>query len=327
MSRVYGVAVRKGGQGKSTTVATLARLCAIQGAHVLVVDLAQPGTATTSFRDLWPEVEHTDFSQCLLAFQELPAGRAPKPADAVRTLAACGLPIALKSLPSWGGGAISVLPHDELLGEAATVLQSERVLAGLLATLHDQVDLVLVDCPSDGGMLLTNALAATDRIIMPLVPEAEALEGADATLHLLARARQAGHAITLGGILLTRCDPKSKRAADVVRTLTLSGEVEGEPLQSKLFPFAVRQSEYFEQAFRYGVPVWERAKDPAHWSGYALLAAWTLRDAGLGHLARQPRLEARLEPTTRILYSPAIGLTRPEVDYDDFQRAHATLSA
>ncbi len=327
MSRVYGVAIRKGGQAKSTTVSTLARLCAIQGARVLVVDLAQPGTTTTSFRDLWPEVEHADLSHCLLGFRDLPAGRAPKPADALKALTACGLPVPLKSLPSWGGGGIVVLPHDDLLGEAATLLQSELALRGLLTALHDQVDVVLVDCPTDGGLLLANALTATQRVIMPLVPEASALEGADATLRLLARVRQGGHPITLGGLLLTRCDPKSKRAADVVRTLTLSGEVEGEPLQSKLFPFAVRQSEYFEQAFRYGVPVWERTEDPSHWAGYVLLAAWTLQDAGLAHLAAQPRLEARLEPTTRILYSPAIGLGKPEVEYGDFQRAHATLSA
>jgi hypothetical protein len=268
-----------------------------------------------------------DLSQCLLGFRELPAGRAPKPADALKALTACGLPVPLKSLPSWGGGGIVVLPHDDLLGEATALLQSELALRGLLTALHDQVDLVLVDCPTDGGLLLANALTATQRVIMPLVPEASALEGADATLRLLARVRQDGHPITLGGLLLTRCDPKNKRAADVVRTLTLSGEVEGEPLQSKLFPFAVRQSEYFEQAFRYGVPVWQRTEDPSHWAGYALLAAWTLQDAGLAHLAAQPRLEARLEPTTRILYSPAIGLGKPEVEYSDFQRAHATLSA
>jgi chromosome partitioning protein len=327
MSRVFGVTNRKGGQAKSTTVSTLARLCAIQGARVLVVDLAQPGTTTTSFRDLWPEIEHTDLSHCLLGFRDLPAGHAPTPAEALRALTACGLPVPLKSVPSWGGGSIGVLPHDDLLGEAATLLQSERVLHGLLAALHERVDVVLLDCPADGGLLLANALAATQRVIMPLVPEASALEGADATLRLLARVRQGGHPISLGGILLTRCDPKSKRAADIVRTLTLSGEVEGEPLQSKLFPFAVRQSEYFEQAFRYGVPIWERTEDQVHWAGYALLAAWMLQDAGLTHLATQPRLEARLEPTTRILYSPAIGLGKPDVEYADFQRAHAARSA
>jgi len=327
MKRVYGVAIRKGGQGKSTTVSTVARLCAIQGARVLVVDLAQPGSTTTSFRDLWPDVEHADFSQCLLSVRDVVPGAAGDLEAFGGALSTCGLPVRLNAMPSWGSGRISILPHDEVLGEAAAYLPSDQVLAGMLRALGDTVDVVIIDFPSDGGPLLANALAATQRIIMPLAPEAPALEGADATLRLLARARQAGLAISLGGILLTRCEARNKRAADIVRTLTQSGEVEGEPLQRRLLPFAVRISEYYEQAFRYGVPVWERTDDASHWAGYALLAMWLLRDADLAHMTQTPRLEARLEPDTRILYSHALGVGKSEVAYSDFVQAHATLSA
>jgi chromosome partitioning protein len=327
MSIVYGVAIRKGGQGKSTTVSTLARLCAMQGARVLVVDLAQPGSATTSFRDLWPDAEHTDLSHCLLSFRDIAPNKSPTAAAARQALATCNLPVRLRSMPSWGGGSISVLPHDDLLSEAAAYLPSELVLRGLLATLREEADLTLVDYPVDGASLLANALAATDRVLMPLVPEAPALEGADATLRLLARARQAGHTIALGGVLLTRCDPRSKRAADVVRLLTQTGMVEGEPLHRKLFAFAIRHSDFFEQAFRYGVPVWERTDDIAHWAGYVLLADWILRDAGLTRLAETPRLAMRLEPDTRILDSMALGLGKHEVPYREFIAAHATASA
>ena len=327
MKRVYGVAIRKGGQGKSTTVSTLARLCAIQGARVLVVDLAQPGSTTTSFRDLWPDAEHVDLSQCLLAFRDFAPGTQPTTEQAQQALAACALPVRLNAMPSWSGGFIAVLPHDELLAEAAAYLPTDRVLANLLHALGEQIDLALIDYPADGAALLANALAATDEIIMPLAPEAPALEGADATLRLLARVRQAGHAIALGGILLTRCDPRNKRAADIVRTLTQSGEVEREPLQRKLLPFAVRHSEYYEQAFRYGVPVWDRTEDPAHWAGYALLADWVLRRSDLIHLAATPRMENRLEPATHIVHTPSLGLGKPEIEYRDFQRAHAPVPA
>lgn len=327
MYKVYGVAIRKGGQGKSTTVSTLSRLCAMQGARVLVIDLAQPGSATTSFRDLWPDAEHADLSHALLAFRALPQGQAPDLATCRAVLAGSQLPVPLRTMPSWGGGSIAVLPHDELVGEAAAYLPSDQVLRGLVASQLEHFDLVLLDLPLDGVSLLGNALAATERVIMPLVPESPALEGADATLRLLARVRQAGHAVSLGGILLTRCDPKSKRAADVVRTLTQSGEVEGEPLHRKLFPFAARQSEYFEQAFRYGVPVWDRTDDPSHWAGYVLLAEWLLHDAGLAHLAASPRLAMRLEDETRILDSMALGMGRCEVEYRDFREAHAPLLA
>jgi chromosome partitioning protein len=326
MNKVYAVAMRKGGQAKSTTVATLARLCAMQGARVLVVDVAQPGSASTSFRDLWPEVDHGDLAHALLALRDVPAGAVPPPQRCAQALGARGLPVRLRSLPSWGDGRIDVLPHDDLVAEAAGYLRSDLVVAGLLRALADDYDLALIDAPADGVALLTNALAAAASVLLPLVPEAPALQGADATLRLLARLRRAGHAITLGGILLTRCDPRSKRAGDVVRTLTQSGEVEGEVLHHKLFPFAVRLSEYYEQAFRQGVAVWDRVEDATHWSGYVLLAEWLLRDAGLPHLATSPRLAMRLEPATRVLDSLALGLARPEVAYQAFTEARNALS-
>ncbi|HEV2236673.1 MAG TPA: ParA family protein [Ktedonobacterales bacterium] len=326
MNKVYAVAMRKGGQAKSTTVSTLARLCAMQGARVLVVDLAQPGSATTSFRDLWPEVDHGDLAHALLALRGVPAGALPAPKACAEALGARALPVRLRAQPSWGGGRIDVLPHDDLIAEAAGYLQSDLIVAGLLRALAGDYDLALLDAPADGVALLTNALAATACVLLPLVPEAPALQGADATLRLLARLRRTGHAVALGGILLTRCDPRSKRAGEVVRTLTQSGEVEGEVLHRKLFPFAVRLSEYYEQAFRQGVAVWDRVEDAAHWSGYALLAEWLLRDAGLPQMAETPRLAMRLEPGTRVLDSLALGLARPEIEFQAFAEARNALS-
>jgi chromosome partitioning protein len=324
--KVYAAAMRKGGQGKSTMVTTLARLCAMQGARVLVLDLAQPGSATIALRDLWPDADHSDFSQVLLALRTVPAN-APAPAQTCSdALGARGLPVRLRTMPSWGRGCIDVIPHDDLTGEAACYLQSDLVIAGIIQALAADYDLALLDTPAEGVALLSNALAATQSVLMPLVPEAPAVQGADATLRLLARLRQAGHGLGLGGILLARCDPKSKRAGEVVRTLTQSGEVEGEVLHRKLFPFAVRLSEFYEQAFRLGVPVWERVDDPSHWSGYALLAEWLLRDAGLPQLGKPPRLAMRLDPSTRVLDSLALGLARPEIAYQAYAETRAALS-
>jgi chromosome partitioning protein len=322
MRTVYGVATRKGGQGKSTTVSTLARLLALYGTRVLVVDLAQPGTTTASLRDIWPEAEHGDLSSTLLSFSTLPAGEAPAPELARAALDAVALPVRLASLPSWSGGYITVIPWDELQGDAAAYLHSERALQGLLAAVPD-VDLVLIDFPAEGGPLLTNALVATDQVIVPLMPETPALEGLEAMLRLLARVREAGHTIGLAGILLTRSDPKNKRVHEIVQTLSQAGEVEGEPLGQKLYPFAVRQIEFFEQAFRYGVPVWERTSDPSHWAGYVLLAETLLRDAGLQHLKSGRRGPALLAPETRIFDISALMLDDPDVMLADFEKVHA----
>ena len=216
-------------------MSNLARLCALYGARVLVVDLAQPGTATTSLRDIFPDGEFGELSGAMLSFQRLAPGARPDMARARAALEAMRLPILLQSQPSWSGGFVAALPWDELLGDAAAQLPSNLILRGLLDALAGAVDVVLMDFPAEGGPLLTNALAATDCVIVPLVPETPALEGLETTLRLLARGREAGHAIRLGGILLTRCDPKNKRAIEIVQTLRQSGEVEGEPLGQQPF--------------------------------------------------------------------------------------------
>ena len=325
MHKVYGVAIRKGGQGKSTTVATLARLCALYGARVLVVDLAQPGTATASLRNIWPDTQHGDLSHALMTFHLLPAGMTPASDDARAQLHASGLPVMLAAQPSWSGGYVAILPWDELLADSAAHLHSERVLEGLLDALSAEIDLVLLDCPAEGGPLLTNALACAQRIIVPLVAETPALDGLEVTLRLLSQVRASGFPISLGGILLTRCDPKNRRALEIVQTILHSGTVEGEPLGQRLLPFAIRQNEFFEQSFRFGEAIWERTANPTHWAGYVLLAEWLLRDAGLTHLAANRRGPALLPPDTRVLDVSALMLSEPEVRLAEFVKAHVAL--
>lgn len=322
MHTVYGVGIRKGGQGKSTTVSTLARLCAIYGARVLVIDLAQPGSTSASLRDLWPPTDHTDLANVLLTFRTIAPREAPTKQQARKVLAESGLPVMLTSQPSWSGGCIRIFPWDDLLGDAAAFLQSERVLSGLIAAIADETDITLIDLPAESGSLLVTALAATNKILMPLVPEAPSLEGVDAMLRLMTRMRHGGHVIELAGLLLTRCDPKNRRVFDIWQTLMQADEVEGEVLSRKVLPFAVKQIDFYEQAFRYSEAIWDRTGNPSHWAAYVLLAEWLLRDAGLSQLASNRRGPALLSPDTKILDLSALVLDDPEIALADFERAH-----
>jgi cellulose biosynthesis protein BcsQ len=303
----------------------LARLCASYGARVLVIDLAQPGTATHSLRDIWPDWEQGDLSSAMLSFQMLAPGRLPSHETAAAALEAVALPVELASLPSWSGGSISVLPWDDLQGDAAAQLHSERVVEGLIHALANQIDVTFIDFPAEGGPLMTNALAATDRMIVPLIPETPALAGLEAMLRLLSRARTAGHDVSLAGILLTRCDLKNKRVFEVVQTMRQSGEVEGEPLGLRLYPYAVRHTEFYEQAFRYGEAVWERTQDHSLWAAYVLLAEQILRESGLSQLTAVRRGPALMPDETRILDISAMLPSNSDLMLKDFERAHATL--
>jgi hypothetical protein len=261
----------------------------------------------------------------MLSFQMLPPGRLPSRELASAALEAVALPVELLSLPSWSGGSISVFPWDEMQGDAAAHLHSERVLEGLIHALALQVDLTLIDYPAEGGPLLTNALAASDRVIVPLIPETPAIEGLETMLRLLARAHSSCHDISLAGILLTRCDQKNKRVFEVVQTIRQSGEVEGEPLGRRLYPYAVRQTEFYEQAFRYGEPVWERTQDYSQWAAYVLLAEQVLRESGLSELTAVRRCPTLMPPETKIFDISALLPSSSDVMLSDFLKTHATL--
>jgi chromosome partitioning protein len=321
---VYGVAIKKGGQGKSTTVTTLARLCALYGARVLVVDMAQPGTASTALRDSWPPSQHGTLSELLEPFCLLKAQDLPHPDDVMAALEALHLPVPLVTKPSWGGGLMALLPFDEQMGSITRRLSSPHVIDGILRSVDSAFDIILIDFPAEEGVLLDNALLAADRIIIPFVAEASSLEGIDATLRLLRRGREGNARATLGGIILTRCEPRNKRAGDIVNTLMHSGEVEGEQLKERLFPFAIRHSDFFDHAFRYGEPVWERTQDQRVWAGYVLLAEWLLHDAHLDQLANQRRHAALLDDDTRVMDTAAVaaGTGTGEARLHDFRMVH-----
>jgi chromosome partitioning protein len=326
MHRVYGVAIRKGGQGKSTTVMTLARLCALYGARVLVVDLAQPGTASTGLRDSWPNAQSGETSALLAPFSALGPSDRPHPDDVLAALETLRLPVPLIARPSWGGGMIALFPYDTQLGAVARSLQSPFILDGILRSVDSAFDIVLVDFPAEDSALLDNAVYATDRVIIPFVAEAASLEGIDATLRLVRLAREEGAArTTLGGLVLTRCEPRSKRACDLVNTIIHSGEVEGELLKDRLLPFAIRHSDFFDQAFRHGEPVWERTSDQRVWAGYVLLAEWLLLDAGLDRFIGQRRHAALLDDDVRVMdvVAVAAGIGTGEARLSDFRLAHA----
>jgi cellulose biosynthesis protein BcsQ len=293
---VYGIGILKGGMGKSTTVGMLARLLPLYGARTLVIDLGQPGTTTRTLRDRYRDARTAGerFAQLLLALDPLRPGRMRQEA-AAETLAA------MPELPVDLSGGLWLFPYHELLALAGGRLQSETTLADLYAALAGSYDVVLIDYPTDLGMMMVNALVLTTRVILPLAPRSEAITGAEEMLALLGRARGAGKRATLGGVLLTQVEASVARFGTTVQAITGYPPIAGERLGSRLLPFAIKYSELYDRAYRVGGPIWARTRDASVWAGYVLLAEWLLADAGLGHLRANRQGPALLPPDTPII--------------------------
>jgi chromosome partitioning protein len=154
--RVYAVVNQKGGVGKSVTSTNLGIGLARHGRKVLIADLDSQASQTISLG--WPR---PDELTCTIATQ-LGKIIENKPIDP------------LKGILRHAEG-VDLLPSSiELSGlemRMVNAFERERALRSLLAEIRPGYDAIILDCPPTLGMMTVNALAAADRVIVPVQPE------------------------------------------------------------------------------------------------------------------------------------------------------------
>ncbi len=194
MTTVLAITNQKGGVGKTTTAINLGAALAALERRVLLVDCDPQGNAT---RGLGVEPEPPHLYHVL-------SGQAPITA-AVR---ATGFP----NLALVPAGRDLVGVEVEFVDLEGWQYRLRRALAGVVAG-HDTV---LLDCPPSLGHLTVLALAAADRVLVPLQCEYFALEGISALVSTVRRVRgTANPRLALGGILLTMYDERTNLSRDV----------------------------------------------------------------------------------------------------------------
>jgi chromosome partitioning protein len=133
--------------------------------------------------------------------------------------------------------------------ELAAHSDGESFLASALAPARERYDYAFIDCPPSLGPLTVNALAAADRVLVPVQCEYYALEGLAQLLHSieLVRARL-NPRLALAGMLLTMVDARTRLAADVAAEVRRHF---GELVFDAVVPRSVRLAE----APSHGLPI------------------------------------------------------------------------
>ena len=191
--RIYAIANQKGGVGKTTTAVNLAACLAEAGERCLIVDLDPQANATSG---LGMRANGTS-SYDLLDGAPLP--------ELVKPTQFANL-FLVPSKPELSGAVVELAQRDD----------GERFLAESLAGAAEQYDFVFLDCPPSLGPLTVNALAAADRVLVPVQAEYYALEGLAQLVQSieLVRARL-NPRLAIGGILVTMSDGRTRLSADV----------------------------------------------------------------------------------------------------------------
>ena len=87
-----------------------------------------------------------------------------------------------------------------------------------LEPVREEYEYILLDCPPSLGPLTVTALAAADRVIVPVQTEYFALEGLAGLLETLALVqRELNPTLTVAGMLLTMHDGRTRLGQDVER--------------------------------------------------------------------------------------------------------------
>lgn len=229
---VIALVNQKGGVAKTTSCINIAVALSQEGKKVLVIDTDPQASMTIGLGHNQPD----------------------------------NIPITVADLMAKAMNDESIQPHEGILHhpEGIDLLPSNISLAGtevslvnamsreatlkhMLNSYRKDYDHILIDCMPSLGMLTINALAAADRVIIPVQANYLSAKGLEQLLQTVAKVRrQINPRLKIDGILMTMVDSRTTNAKEIT---ALIRETYGDKI--KVFeaeiPHSVRAAEITEQ--------------------------------------------------------------------------------
>ena len=227
MGKVISIVNQKGGVGKTTTTVNLGASLVDEKQKVLLIDFDQQANATISLGINREEIKN-DIVDLLKEDIEINK-------------------VILKTSIS----NLDIIPASIKLSEIETILfnksDKEWVLSKNLNSVKDQYDYILIDCPPSLGLIVDNALYASDSVIIPVECGFYAYDALTQMVNKIDEVQKTKK-IEIEGILLTKLDNRNTFGYQIVEKVKFM-------FPQKTFSTIISSSSHIQEAPMYGKSV------------------------------------------------------------------------
>ncbi len=207
-SKVIAVCNQKGGVGKTTTTVNVGIGLAKKGHRVLLVDCDPQASLTTALGYNSDDLSLTISEGLVAAMQDTPVDLQD-------------------DLILHHEEGIDLIPANITLAATelslVTAMSRETTLKRFLKNyinIDENYDYVLIDCLPSLGMIMQNALTASNKVLVPVAPNYLSATGMVQLLGTIERIkRHINPDLSIAGVVLTIVDPRTKLAQEIIKTV------------------------------------------------------------------------------------------------------------